>query len=217
MQQGVQRSNSVRRADAFLYPVIALELNYTLAVAIAIRVRFSSGNRKCAAHQYHLSWRFVRTIRAWNFRRAWLALSHSGKAVGISSNTLDPCCRCLRVTNSTPPALTFKIVLNSKNSLPFSSGPLTKTGMASGSRGQRRRSPSGGMPSPDCQHSSIVLGTGFTFAVVSLAPHDGVQLGSPSIEGSATGNAQLLRILHPGFSCSSWGEWIERTVRLFRL
>jgi len=63
--------------------------------------------------------------------------------LGISSEIFAAAGRKWRKANSMPPAETFNAVANSRNSLSCSSGLLTKTGMARGNRGQRRRSTAG--------------------------------------------------------------------------
>jgi len=98
------------------------------------------GESNCAAHRYPASIELIRKSRARNFRCACAGACTSGNPAGISSQILELSRRCLRIARSTPPALTFRIVLNSRISFPRSSGPRTKTGMARGIRGHRRRS-----------------------------------------------------------------------------
>jgi hypothetical protein len=60
---------------------------------------------------------------------------------GISSNSRDDRGRIRREAIRTPPALTSKVTENSRKFAPLVSVPLKKTGIASGIRCQRRRSP----------------------------------------------------------------------------
>ena len=59
---------------------------------------------------------------------------------GISSMILDPGGRCRWIASKAPPTLISNAVANSMNCLPFGSIPRTNTGIANGSRSQRRRS-----------------------------------------------------------------------------
>jgi len=59
-------------------------------------------------------------------------------AEGISSVTRDQRRKGLRIANNPPPALSLSKVQNSTNSLPCPLTPRTNTGMARGSRTQRR-------------------------------------------------------------------------------
>jgi hypothetical protein len=61
-------------------------------------------------------------------------------ALGISNSTWVAPGSNLRTATSIPPALTFKAVANSRNSLPLSSWLRTKTGMAKGNLAHFRRS-----------------------------------------------------------------------------
>lgn len=71
-------------------------------------------------------------------------------ALGISSETCAEYGIEWRTAISIPPAETFSAVENSRNSLSASwARLLTKTGMARGSRGHRRRSPPGVLPFTD--------------------------------------------------------------------
>ncbi len=71
-------------------------------------------------------------------------------ALGISSETCAEYGIAWRTAISIPPAETFSAVANSRNSFSASSARLlTKTGMARGSRGHRRRSPPGVLPFAD--------------------------------------------------------------------
>ena len=79
-------------------------------------------------------------MRARNFRVACGPSFSVGNAAGISSEMREPCCRCLWTAKSAPPALTFRIEPRSRKSLPSGSAPRTNTGIASGNRGDLRRS-----------------------------------------------------------------------------
>ena len=83
----------------------------------------------------------IRITRARNIRlvRRHFTFFRRG-AEGISSVTRDHRRNGLRIASSAPPALTLSKVLNSKNSRPCALIQRTKTGMARGSRAQRRRS-----------------------------------------------------------------------------
>jgi len=61
-------------------------------------------------------------------------------ALGISSNRCAAAGIERLTATSMPPAETLRAVANSKNSLSVSARPRTKTGMAKGRRGHRRRS-----------------------------------------------------------------------------
>jgi|SRR5580700_2300990 len=79
---------------------------------------------------------FARRLRATRGRAAKAA---SG-ALGISSKTWAVEGIERRTATSMPPAETLRAVANSKNSFPVSAPLLTKTGIAKGRRGHRRRS-----------------------------------------------------------------------------
>ena len=64
-------------------------------------------------------------------------------ALGISRMTCAVGGKDRRTATRAPPALTFRAVANSRNSLPFSSRLRTNTGMARGNRVHLRRSVSG--------------------------------------------------------------------------
>jgi hypothetical protein len=61
-------------------------------------------------------------------------------ALGISSRIWATAGRVRRIATNIPPALTFRAVANSRNSLPFPSRLRTKTGIASGNLAHFRRS-----------------------------------------------------------------------------
>jgi len=61
-------------------------------------------------------------------------------ALGISRRICAMAGSIRRIATSIPPALTFKAVANSRNSLPLPSRLRTKTGIASGNRAHLRRS-----------------------------------------------------------------------------
>jgi hypothetical protein len=64
-------------------------------------------------------------------------------ALGISRMTCAVGGKDRRTATNAPPALTFRAVANSRNSLPFSSRLRTNTGIARGNRVHLRRSVSG--------------------------------------------------------------------------
>jgi len=70
------------------------------------------------------------------------AVEASG-TLGISSKTCEESGKERRTATRAPVAEMFSAVANSSNSLPFLSQLRTKTGMARGNRGQRRRSTAG--------------------------------------------------------------------------
>jgi hypothetical protein len=61
-------------------------------------------------------------------------------ALGISSRIWAIAGRTRRIATNIPPALTFRAVANSRNSLPFPSGLRTNTGIANGNLAHFRRS-----------------------------------------------------------------------------
>jgi hypothetical protein len=77
----------------------------------------------------------IRTNLAFKLRTDWLENASAGRgATGISRERPADFGRLRRVASSIPPALILRAVANSRNSFPFSSTPLTKTGIESGSR-----------------------------------------------------------------------------------
>lgn len=90
-------------------------------------------NRK--PRRWYFSPWVIRTNLALRLRTDWLENASAGRgATGISNERPADFGKLRRVARSIPPALILRAVANSRNSFPFSSTPLTKTGMDSGSR-----------------------------------------------------------------------------------
>jgi hypothetical protein len=99
----------------------------------------ANGLRNCIPYKLHDSHKADLTTRARSFRfPRTKPSSRVTIGIGISSETTQPRRKYLRMARSAPPALSSSNVQNSWNLLPCHSTPLTKTGMARGSLGQRR-------------------------------------------------------------------------------
>ena len=79
-------------------------------------------------------------------------------ALGISSRICAIAGRARRIATSIPPALTFKAVANSRNSLPLPSRLRTKTGIASGNLAHFRRS----LPALSTVHADLSIALSVT-------------------------------------------------------
>lgn len=101
----------------------------------------TSGLANCNPHRLQPFTGVIRTTRALRIRVVRRNfISPRAGANGISSDTRERCSKDLRIKSSAPPALSLSRVQNSTNSLPGPLVPRTNTGMARGSRSQRRRS-----------------------------------------------------------------------------
>jgi hypothetical protein len=98
----------------------------------------------------------IRTMRDRSVLIAFGNFATMGRGVdGISRAIREARRKLLRTATSAPPALSFSITLNSINSWPSRSRPRTKTGIARGNRGQRRRSDSWGAREPGSWYGMI--------------------------------------------------------------
>ena len=108
----------------------------------------TNGRENFSATRLYPSPCCIRNTLARRFRATGGKVANAAKgALGISSETCAALGIEWRTAISIPPAETFKAVANSRNSLSASSARLlTKTGIAKGRRGQRRRSPAADLP-----------------------------------------------------------------------
>ncbi len=107
----------------------------------ALVAPLSKGRENFSPNRWYPSEWLTRTARARKVRAArGSPVAAARGALGISSTTCAALGKERRTATKAPPALTFKAVANSRNSLPFSSLLRTKTGIANGSRVHFRRS-----------------------------------------------------------------------------